>query len=77
MKRVGNLIEAIADLDNLYLAFWKAQRGKDAKKGVLDFRKDLHQNLLSLQTQISRKSLKLLKNLTFQKKLVAIYLPKF
>jgi hypothetical protein len=30
-KRVGFLIENIADPDNLRLAFWKACKGKEAK----------------------------------------------
>ena len=35
MKRAGNLIERIADADNLRLAFWKASKGKRAKAEVL------------------------------------------
>ena len=41
MKRAGNLIDRIADADNLRLAFWKASRGKRAKAEVLRFRADL------------------------------------
>lgn len=31
MKRQGNIIESIADPENLHLAFWKASRGKHSK----------------------------------------------
>lgn len=31
MKRIGGLIEKIADMDNLYLAFWKARKGKNGQ----------------------------------------------
>ncbi|MBQ6754572.1 MAG: RNA-directed DNA polymerase [Bacteroidales bacterium] len=52
MKRVGFLIEAIADMDNLLLAFYKAQRGKQAKKEVVLYRECLQDNLLGMQKQI-------------------------
>jgi retron-type reverse transcriptase len=52
MKRVGYLIEKIATIDNLYLAFWKARKGKDEKQAIIEYRKNLHQNLLTLQRQI-------------------------
>ena len=32
MKRVGFLVEKIADKDNLLLAYYKAKRGKHYKK---------------------------------------------
>ncbi|MDR2683932.1 MAG: RNA-directed DNA polymerase [Prevotellaceae bacterium] len=35
MRRTGNLIEKIADTDNLYLAFYKAIRGKGIPIGNL------------------------------------------
>ena len=52
MKRVGFLIEAIADLDNLCLAFSKACRGKQAKGEVLAFKHDLMQNLRRLREEL-------------------------
>lgn len=52
MKRRGNLIEQIADLDNLRLAFWKAQKGKKNKKEVWYFSKGLEKNLMSLSKDI-------------------------
>ncbi|MEY4926445.1 MAG: hypothetical protein RI894_881 [Bacteroidota bacterium] len=52
MKRAGHLIEKIADLDNLYLAFWKAKRGKTAKPEVLQFEKNFDENMRLLQTDL-------------------------
>ena len=52
MKRTGNLIHKIADLTNLELAFYKARKSKEAKQEVIDYRKNLNENLLSLQEQI-------------------------
>lgn len=52
MKRVGHLTESIADMDNLMLAFYKAQRGKQLKKEILLYRKNLQDNLLSMREQI-------------------------
>ena len=52
MKRAGNLIEQIADMDNLYLAFYKARKGKDAKPDVIAYRKDLDIHLRNLQAEI-------------------------
>jgi len=48
MKRAENLIERIADADNLRLAFWKASKGKRGKAEVLSFRADLDTNLRRL-----------------------------
>ncbi|MCQ2265352.1 MAG: RNA-directed DNA polymerase [Bacteroidales bacterium] len=52
MKRAGNLIEKISDYDNLRLAFYKAAKGKQAKKEVLDYRRNLDENLQKLSSQI-------------------------
>ncbi len=52
MKRVGYLIEPIADIDNLRLAFLRAKRGKSTKEGVLNYQANLDANLLSLQEAI-------------------------
>ena len=53
MKRIDKLIPKIAAMDNLYLAFWKARKGKDGKNEVISWRKNLDNNLLRLQEQIS------------------------
>ncbi len=52
MKRAGNLIERIADYDNLNLAFIKACRGKQAKREVLEFRENFDSNIEFLRTSI-------------------------
>lgn len=52
MKRAGNLIAEIATLDNLYLAYCKAKRGKALKSDVIEFDKNLKNNILNLQQQI-------------------------
>jgi len=51
-KRIGFLINDIADPDNLRLAYWKSRKGKEEKPEVLEFRKQLDANLLSLRIDI-------------------------
>jgi hypothetical protein len=52
MKRAGNLFEKIISLDNMQLAFWKAQRGKSSKLEVIRYRENLQANLLDMQKHI-------------------------
>ncbi len=52
MKRAGNLIERIAEADNLRLAFWKASKGKRAKADVLAFRAGLDARLRALREEL-------------------------
>ncbi|MGO8748259.1 MAG: reverse transcriptase domain-containing protein [Thermoguttaceae bacterium] len=52
MKRVGNLVERIADADNLRLAVWKAAKGKRAKSEVVRFRADLDARLRCLRQEL-------------------------
>jgi retron-type reverse transcriptase len=52
MKRFGNLIEHIAHPENLRLAFYKAQKGKQLKPEVVEYRKALDKNLLHLRKQL-------------------------
>lgn len=52
MKRAGNLIEQIAEADNLRLAFWKASKGKRAKPEVLRFRDNLDARLRCLREEL-------------------------
>jgi RNA-directed DNA polymerase len=52
MKQRGYVIEAVADMNNLYLAFWKAKRGKEGKLDVQLFQKNLRENLKQLQQEI-------------------------
>ncbi|MBP7498188.1 MAG: hypothetical protein KA792_11045 [Bacteroidales bacterium] len=52
MKRETDLIEQIADPDNLRLAFWKARKAKDGKTEVSTYRKFLDKNLIELRQEI-------------------------
>lgn len=52
MKRVGFLIEKIAEMNNLMLAFYKATKGKAMSEDVEKYRNNLSQNLQKLQSQI-------------------------
>lgn len=52
MKRQGNLIEIIADWDNLYEAFRKASRGKKRNTEVREYAEKLDDNLRELRLQI-------------------------
>ena len=49
MKRQGQLIEKIADIENLQLAYHKAQKGKAGKIEVFEYGKRLQENLQNLQ----------------------------
>ena len=52
MKRAGNLIESIADLNNLHLAFYKARKGKNYSRAVVDFRKNFDENIKGIRDEI-------------------------
>jgi RNA-directed DNA polymerase len=52
MKRMGQLLDAIADPDNLRLAFWKASKGKRAKPDCRSFRENLDANLEAMRAQL-------------------------
>ena len=52
MKRAGNLTEKIADIDNLYYAFYKAAKAKRTNPEVLNYEVNLDKNLIQLQKQI-------------------------
>lgn len=52
MKRVNHLIESVADMDNLRLAFWKASKGKRHAQAILSYGAQLEPNLARLQEQI-------------------------
>lgn len=52
MKRQGQLIERIADFENLLLAYYKAKTGKTGKAEVIEYGKHLQYNLQDLQRQI-------------------------
>ncbi len=52
MKRHGQLIEQIADAENLRLAYWKAAKGKRAKADCRAFQERLTENLATLRTEL-------------------------
>lgn len=52
MKRFGNLYSRICDIDNLYLAYTKARKGKGRSYGVIQFEKELDNNILSLHKEL-------------------------
>ncbi len=52
MKRVGFLTEKIADKENLYLAYYKAKRGKQYKKEVIRFGNNVDYNINKLHNEI-------------------------
>ena len=49
MKRHGQLMERIAEPENLRLAFWKAAKGKRGRADCRVFRERLEQNLAALR----------------------------
>lgn len=53
MKRVGFLIERIADLDNIYSAYHKACRGKRHKCEVLEFQANFDENIRCIQQELA------------------------
>ena len=52
MKRVGHLMEQIASLDNLYLAYQKACRGKQRKREVLEFSEHFDDEIQRMRQEI-------------------------
>lgn len=59
MKRAVNLYDDIYELNNLYLAYYKASKGKRSKNDVIRFSKSLDKNLLSIQSQLIKRDVKL------------------
>lgn len=45
-------MESIADLDNLYLAYYKASKGKQDKSEVISFAKKLDENIRTLRNKL-------------------------
>lgn len=52
MKRVGNLMNQIVDYDNIQLAFIKSCRGKQAKREVIEFRKNYDENISEIRKSL-------------------------
>ena len=49
MKRVGGLMEAVVDPENMRIAYYRAQRGKEDRPGVRAFSAHLQDNLSSVR----------------------------
>ena len=58
MKRANHLIEKIATIENLELAFWKARKGKNGFATVEQYRNNLTENLFTLAEQIKTGQIK-------------------
>lgn len=56
MKRVGYLLERIADAENLRAAFLSASRAKASRADVLEYRRELGANLEMLRLQLLSRS---------------------
>lgn len=52
VKRVGNLMVRIADRENLNEAFLRAAKAKRGRHAVVDFRRNLDENLFRIQQQL-------------------------
>ena len=52
MKSFNNLYERIYNFENLYKAYLKARRNKRYKKEVLEFSKNLEENLIIIQNEL-------------------------
>ena len=52
MKRAGNLMPLVADMDNLQEAFLRAARGKSDRIEVISFRENLQNELLQIQKDL-------------------------
>jgi RNA-directed DNA polymerase len=57
MKRAGNMFESIYDTGNIYLAFWKAAKGKRNRNEVIAFLKNFQTNVRKLRLAIKTKDL--------------------
>ena len=52
MKTYNNIYSEIASFQNLFLAYNKARKGKTTKKYVIDFEKDLLNNIIQLKLEL-------------------------
>lgn len=52
MRRVGNLMDKIVDVDNLLAAYYNAAKGKRWKREVIKFSEHLFDNVLSLRERL-------------------------
>jgi RNA-directed DNA polymerase len=59
MKRSKSLIDKITDLDNIYLAYHKAKRGKSYANNVLQYSDNLEYNVQILKKQMEKGQIKI------------------
>ena len=71
MKRINGLYDKICTLDNLYLAYSKARKGKGKTFGVLSFENNLTENINQLYTELLNETY-----LTSEYETFTIYEPK-
>ena len=58
MKSYGNFYAKLCSYDNLYLAYQKARKGKSKKNSVIEFERNLEQNLRRLQNELIKQTYK-------------------
>lgn len=56
MKRYGNLFEKIVELDNIYLAYRKARKGKSWQNTISRFDDDLDENIFNIRDSLIEKT---------------------
>jgi RNA-directed DNA polymerase len=56
MKRHGNLFEKITDVDNIYLAYKKARKGKSWQNTIIRFDDDLDENIFNIRDSLIEKT---------------------
>ncbi|OPY54720.1 MAG: Reverse transcriptase (RNA-dependent DNA polymerase) [Methanosaeta sp. PtaU1.Bin060] len=56
MKRHGNLFEKITDVDNIYLAYRKARKGKSWQNTISRFDDDLDENIFNIRDSLIEKT---------------------
>lgn len=56
MKRLGNVFDKMKSIENLQLAFYKAQRFKSYRKDIVRFRENLTENLYRISAQLEEDS---------------------
>ncbi len=52
MKRINNVYSSICEIDNLYLAYYKASKGKKLKPDVIEFSDNLDANINDIREQL-------------------------
>ena len=56
MKRHGNLFKKITDIDNIYLAYQKARKGKSWQNTISSFDDDLDENIFNIRDELIEKT---------------------